>query len=359
MLNNDTNIRTTDRIILCVEDDLRLRSDIVEELEAVGYRVEKAENGEEALRNLGICKPDLILCDITMPVMGGYDLLRSIRNQRPDLDDVPFVFMSVLSDKRDVIQGRTLGADDYLLKPLDYDVMLATIRSRLSQVERVRRNMVVQLERERRELLDTTMLETRDAFAGLANAFDSLSSGVIFLDSIGQVQHMNRTAQQITQGEDGLVLSAQSLRTTSTASTRSLKQAIHDALGEPNNSSMVTIPRAMHRPLVLQIYPLSSGDAAGSPAVAVFVVDPEMRPRLSQEMASRMYDLTRAEARLAVALADGKRLDEIATEFGVSPTTVSFHLQNLFRKTHTSRQADLVALLMRGALAFQPDEASL
>ncbi|WP_162419668.1 response regulator [Microvirga brassicacearum] len=358
MLKNDFDIGTKGRLILCVEDDFRLRSDIVEELEAAGYRVEEATNGEEALKRLETCKPDLILSDITMAIMGGYDLLRAIRSKRPDLDDVPFVFLSVLNDKHDVIQGKSVGADDYLLKPVDYDVMLATIGSRLGQVARMRRNTVAQLERERREMLEAAIVETRDAFAGVANALDGMSSGVIFLDGTGQVQSMNRTAQRMTRGEDGLVLSARGLRTTSATSTRNLKQAIQNALAGPSNGSMVTVSRAMHRPLILQICPLGVRDAIDSPAVAVLVVDPEMRPRLSAEMVSRMYDLTRAEARLAVALTDGKRLDEIATEFGVSPTTVSFHLQNLFRKTHTSRQTDLVALLMRGALAFQPAEVA-
>ena len=72
---------TTQKTILCVEDEDDLRSDIAEELEAANYRVLQAANGSEALALLEKHRPDLVLCDITMPGLGGYDVLKALREQ--------------------------------------------------------------------------------------------------------------------------------------------------------------------------------------------------------------------------------------------------------------------------------------
>ena len=77
------------------------------------------------------------------------------------------------------------------------------------------------------------------------------------------------------------------------------------------------------------------------------VVDPDRKPDISAEAMASIFGCTAAEARLASALVAGKRLEDIGEEFGVKQTTITFHLQNLFQKTHTHRQADLVALLIR------------
>src|SRR5690606_6808851 len=108
-------------LILVVEDEQALRCDIVEELQEAGYRTLAAKDGEEALHLLAETTPDLLLCDITMPGLDGYDVLRRFRAQRPDLSATPFVFLTALSEPREVIEGKLQGADDYLVKPVDYD----------------------------------------------------------------------------------------------------------------------------------------------------------------------------------------------------------------------------------------------
>lgn len=118
------------RTILCIEDEVDLRSDIVEELDAAGYRVVEAGNGREALLKLETVRPDVILCDITMPELGGYELMAKLRAERPDLAEVPFILLTALADRVEVLNGKNAGADDYLVKPVDYDDLLATIKSR-------------------------------------------------------------------------------------------------------------------------------------------------------------------------------------------------------------------------------------
>lgn len=342
-------------VILCVDDDQRLRTDLVEELTAADYEVIEAGNGSEALAALQQRKPHLILCDITMPVMGGYDLLRFVRERRPDLNDVPFIFLSVLGDRKEVIQGKNVGADDYLTKPVDFGHLIATVKARLAQIERMRRSLLSELESERSSLLEKAVDGTRNAVESMAQVLDGMSSGFLVLDANAQVQFMNRTARQIIDEKDGLIIAAGQLRTSAQRATRALKQAVQDILDHTIKSAAVTVSKEFGRPLLLQIFPLSGGDASKT-SVAVFVLDPERRPPLDQKVVAEMYGLTKAEARLATAIAEGKRLEEIADAFSVSQTTISFHLQNLFRKTQTSRQTDLVALLIRSALTLQLDD---
>lgn len=123
--------------ILCIEDEDMIRQDIVEELTDAGHDVMQASDGSEGLKLLLSKMPDLVLCDISMPVMDGHTLLTELRESYPEHDDLPFVFLSALADRDDVIAGKKLGADDYLTKPIDFEMLHATIESRLRQVGRM------------------------------------------------------------------------------------------------------------------------------------------------------------------------------------------------------------------------------
>lgn len=116
-------------LVLCAEDHDELRRDLCDELREAGYRVVEACDGEEALAHLK-ATPDVILCDITMPGLNGYALLEQVRNGFPELADTPFIFLTALSDRFDIIEGKRLGADDYLVKPIDYDLLLVTLEAR-------------------------------------------------------------------------------------------------------------------------------------------------------------------------------------------------------------------------------------
>lgn len=123
--------------ILCVEDEELLLGDLVGELEDAGYQAIPARNGQDALDILRAMQPDLILCDVMMPTMDGPTLLKTIRESMPKLDSVPFIFLTARSAREDVIEGKRLGSDDYLTKPVDYDMLLATLETRLAGVKRM------------------------------------------------------------------------------------------------------------------------------------------------------------------------------------------------------------------------------
>lgn len=124
--------------ILCIEDEPHLREAVAEELEDAGYAVCHAGDGMQGLDMILEHEPDLVLCDITMPRKNGHQLLRTIREKYPVFAEMPFIFLSALADREHVLAGLKNGADGYLTKPVDFEILLATIRSSLQQMERIK-----------------------------------------------------------------------------------------------------------------------------------------------------------------------------------------------------------------------------
>ena len=123
--------------VLCIEDEPQLRQDIAEELGDAGYETLLASNGVEGLAAIRTQQPDLVICDVTMPEMDGHQLLRVLRDEHPEYNELPFLFLTALGDRSDTIEGRKLGADAYLTKPIDFEMLLVEIESRLAQVDRM------------------------------------------------------------------------------------------------------------------------------------------------------------------------------------------------------------------------------
>jgi DNA-binding response OmpR family regulator len=124
------------RRILCIEDDRDTASLICEELVDRGFEVRVAYNGREGLAAILKDPPDLVLSDVGMPGMSGFELLRTLTSMEPRFESMPFVFLTALSDHDNELKGWQLGADDYLTKPVDYDVLAALIAARLARVAR-------------------------------------------------------------------------------------------------------------------------------------------------------------------------------------------------------------------------------
>jgi DNA-binding response OmpR family regulator len=122
--------------ILCVEDDRDTASLICEELVDRGFEVRVAYNGRDALSAILKEPPNLVLSDIGMPGMSGFELLERLTSMEPRFETMPFVFLTALGDHDNELKGWHLGADDYLTKPVDYDVLAALISARLARVAR-------------------------------------------------------------------------------------------------------------------------------------------------------------------------------------------------------------------------------
>ena len=123
--------------ILVIEDNTDVRENIAEILGLAGYEVHVAENGKAGVERATRHKPDLILCDIMMPELDGYGVLR-ILARNPATAGTPFIFLTAKAEKDDFRKGMGLGADDYITKPFDDVVLLDTIELRLKRSSKLR-----------------------------------------------------------------------------------------------------------------------------------------------------------------------------------------------------------------------------
>jgi DNA-binding response OmpR family regulator len=126
----------TAKKILCIEDDRETAALIAEELVDRGYEVAVAHDGREGLSAILKTMPDLVLCDISMPVMSGFELLERLTSLAPRFSKMPFIFLTALTDRDNELKGRQLGADDYITKPIDFEMMAAIIKARLAGIAR-------------------------------------------------------------------------------------------------------------------------------------------------------------------------------------------------------------------------------
>lgn len=122
--------------LVVIDDEEDVRDVVVRLLRRAGYRVEGAADGPSGIDAVLSHRPDLVICDITMPGMTGYEVLLNLRANYPAVSATPFVFMSALSDLSDIAAGRLLGADDYVTKPINFDLLLVTIETVLDRAGR-------------------------------------------------------------------------------------------------------------------------------------------------------------------------------------------------------------------------------
>lgn len=118
--------------ILIVDDNVKILENMAELLVLAGYRVITADSGIKGLDLVRSNHPDLILCDIMMPDLDGYGMLRVVQNI-PEMTGVPFIFVTAKSDKADFRKGMDMGSDDYLTKPFTGDDLLRAVEARLKK----------------------------------------------------------------------------------------------------------------------------------------------------------------------------------------------------------------------------------
>lgn len=123
--------------ILIIEDNKDVRENLEELLALSGYQVQTAENGKAGAAKAMETVPDLILCDIMMPELDGFGVLRILSNN-PVTMDIPFIFLTAKTEKEDFRKGMGLGADDYITKPYDDVQLLDTIEVRLKKSARIK-----------------------------------------------------------------------------------------------------------------------------------------------------------------------------------------------------------------------------
>ncbi|MCS7082314.1 MAG: response regulator [Bacteroidetes bacterium] len=174
--------------ILIVDDQEFNRDLLVQRLRREGYEPEAAESGPQALACIARRVPDLILLDIMMPGLSGYELISILRAQ-PATQEVPIILVSAKGETEDIVQGLSLGANDYVTKPVNLPVLKARIETQL----RLRRSLeqVRMLSQEKDEILSVVSHDLRSPLSGIAAL-----SRLLLSEEMGPLTSLQREALQ-------------------------------------------------------------------------------------------------------------------------------------------------------------------
>lgn len=152
--------------LLLIEDETLIRENLAELLTLNGFTVYTASNGNEGIVHATQQQPDLILCDIMMPEMDGFQTLEVIR-ANPLLSNTPFLFLTAKADMTDTRKGMALGADDYLTKPFTMDTLLTAIRARLQREAQRKANTQILLQEQLRAMTNLSTHEYNTPLTGI------------------------------------------------------------------------------------------------------------------------------------------------------------------------------------------------
>lgn len=122
------------KTILLIEDNVEVRENTAEILELANFKVLQAENGKIGVELAQANKPDLIICDIMMPVLDGYGVIHML-SKNAETSTIPFIFLTAKTERGDFRKGMEMGADDYITKPFDDVELLRAVESRLKKAE--------------------------------------------------------------------------------------------------------------------------------------------------------------------------------------------------------------------------------
>ena len=218
------------------------------------------------------------------------------------------------------------------------------------KLERIRSLLphVRQAVRVRQELVAS---EAR-AYADVSALLEDTPLGAIFLDRRGDIASVNRTARRLLSAKDGIYQWRGTLRATVPREDERLGKLVAGALpriGHVPSGGYLSIARSVGLPLIAHVHPVTPGRAdfgAERVAALVLIRDPDAN-RFDPELVSDVLGLTAAETRVAVLLARGRSVREIARELDRTENTVRWTLKNVLSKTNSARQADLVRLLIQ------------
>jgi class 3 adenylate cyclase len=197
--------------VLVVEDDVSIRMNLALMLKGEGYEVDSAENGRAGIEHAKRFEPDLIVSDVMMPEMDGFDMLRALRSE-PRYADTPFIFLTALDDRRSMRHGMNLGADDFLNKPFTRDELIDAVNSRLKKYESAARSLAErlvagndELRRWYRQSLTGAEPERPLAFAETAGMTGKMTvATVLFAD----VRNFTTYSERLTAGQIAELLNA-------------------------------------------------------------------------------------------------------------------------------------------------------
>ena len=205
--DEDRSIRRT---ILIVDDDITIRTSILDLLSISGYQVYSASDGLEALGVLERHVPDLIISDITMPTMDGYAFFEAVRDNT-SWTLIPFIFLTALGQAQDIRHGIRLGVDQYLVKPFEPEDLLIAVEARLKRIHQIEEATHSDVEMMKRRLMTAISHELRTPLTyiyGYVNLLQEEDAELSTGERQGMISAIQRGAERLTRLVEDLLFAA-------------------------------------------------------------------------------------------------------------------------------------------------------
>ncbi|TQV78474.1 DNA-binding response regulator [Denitrobaculum tricleocarpae] len=345
-------------VILFVDDEAAVLSSLSRQLRHQRDRwcLEFESSPKTALQKAQELDIDVVVSDMQMPGMNGLELIAAMRRFSPEAAYIMLTGSSDLSTAVGAINDASVFR--FYTKPCPAELLEEGIEAGLAARVTAQGPAEIQKTpetRETAEIRDSDLSDINNTI-GMA-ALDHLSLSVIVVDPAARVLLTNKSGGALLSRSDGLSMSAGEIcRASTTSESEKLHQLIQMAAADPQENEQGSFVVSLQRPsqkraysvLAIPIAAPGSEQAQEScnPLVALYVSDPENQPLPSAEAISRLFGLTRAEARIVHELVKGASMDEAAENAGVTVSTARTYLKQAFSKTDTKRQAELVKLVL-------------
>ncbi len=203
-----TTMTTLAGYILLVDDIIDNLDMLTDMLENQGHRVQIALSGQEALEKIQTDKPDIVLLDIQMPGMDGYEVCRKIK-ANPETQDIPVIFLSALSDTKDIVKGFDAGGVDYVSKPFKFREVMARVASQL-KVSRQRKEIESLRERDKQQFESLAKIKNNFLYGTAHDLKNPLTGLLLYTQLLRATPPDNK--EEIEEVANGIETSARKMQ---------------------------------------------------------------------------------------------------------------------------------------------------
>jgi PAS domain S-box-containing protein len=319
--------------ILIIEDDTVLRENIAEFIQGENFEVFIAKDGLEGVQQTLQHLPDLILCDIAMPNMNGYDFYKTIQ-QIKTTATIPLVFLSAKTENEDIRAGMQLGADDYVVKPFDFFELLKVIKTRLAKYEKITHH-------------------TDEKFHALIK-HPTLG---MFIYQNGSFLYYNETLASIfgyTKEEFSIITFNELIEDHATSKIKILND-IDRCLKEINGS--ISFSFSAHHNSLGKIRVKLFGTVItykGLPSIVgnLISLNDNQNIRILGSNGSIDFKLSKRELQVLEFICEGKSTLEMSEQLFLSQRTIETYRANLLSKTNSKNSAELIIYAIKNRIVL-------
>ena len=335
------------KTILIVDDNLDKLDFLIEYLHQANFEVLVAQNGQKALERVEYVSPDIILLDVAMPGMDGFETCRHLK-VRSEIKDVPIIFLTAASDTVDKITGFELGGVDYIIKPAQVEEVLARVKTHLTI-----RELQAQLQAQNDLLEERVKERTAELVVTNQHLKAEIEQRKLHQTEKDKLFDVVRQQNEHLRTLTTLLLESQQNKHKALAQTlrNQIGQKIH--MLEMNLNLMSEI-LSVNREISAEVDPVLDvlGQVVSQIKVEISTVEDELNQPIAASQ-NPLLRLTGREREVLQLIAEGKSTSEIADILYISVNTVYSHRQGIMKKLDIHNMSDLIKFALQNLTVFQ------